>query len=264
MIASTLWPHQPPGSPRRRRSRWGSPTHPLGLCLVALCLALPVVACTPAADSEDAATPAPRPRITAEHPVTSPAAVEAGLLDRSATGAMPGPGRSDGDRAGAEGAVSLTPLLPAEDVGRSAGFYTAVLGFDLVASEPARPPFRRVELVRGAARLVLVEAGRLARETPRLSAEPAAAPRQSSSEPPEEASEEVATEDPVASSAASTGPDDSRPVIRLAFDDLTAVAQRLADEGIPAVDRDGGGEGREIAVADPAGNRLLLVSAKAP
>ena len=261
---------------------------------------LAAAACSPAADAPEETAEAPPPRITAEHPVTSRPALEAGLLDGGAAGGGPllgGAGSVDGLASGS-GDAALGAFLPADDLAESIDFYTTLLGFDVAASEPDEPPFQRVELARGGARLVLLSPERWAREMPRLAGGPAEGGTEAGTESSADGGA-AAGDDNEAAEAAGEGagngapgnsggdgsaaedegspaPSDGAvvgPVLRLAMEDLAAIAERLAVAGVEVLEDGGGAGGTEVpgargghrlAIADPAGNRLLLVPVAAP
>ncbi len=190
-----------------------------------------------AASEDEAADGRMQPRVSAEHPVTSPPALEAGVWERGEA-ADAAPGMAAREDAEAPAPDPVVPLLPAADLDASRAFY-AGLGFEVVASEPDEPPFRRLELARGSVRLALFAVA--------APADPEAGADEATEEggtPPEEA-------------AGSAAP---RTVVRIPVADLEAAGERLEAAGMAVEERDGA-LGRGLAVRDPAGNPLLLVAA---
>lgn len=243
------------------------------------CLAVLVAAGCSAGEAGEAGEPAgeaetPRPRIVAEHPVTSAAARRAGVVSET-LGPQPRP------RAG------VVPHLPADDVGASLLFYRDLLGFQVSAAVPAGPPYERVEVSLGDARLVLVERTLLADQVaawPPPAAVPAANGSEGSGAGVESGGSEAVGEEAEGAQAADgvggdgaadpggavpgAGPSDagdgegaagSGAVIALVLDDLETVSSRLDEAGAPAERSADGPAGRRVLrVVDPAGNRLLL------
>ena len=194
-----------------------------------------------AASEDEAADDRLQPRVSAEHPVTSPPALAAGVWERGeAADAAPGMAAREtaGEDAEAPAPDPVVPLLPAADLEASRAFY-AGLGFEVVASEPDEPPFRRLELARGSVRLALFAV---------------AAP----ADP--EAGEDEATEEGGTPPEEAAGAAAPRTVVRIPVADLTAAGERLEAAGMAVEERDGA-LGRGLAVRDPAGNPLLLVAA---
>lgn len=257
-----------PGRGRRDHSR--APRRRAAVGLAATISFVLLATCSPATDSSDEATEAPPPRITAEHPVTARPALEAGLLDGGTTDGGPVLGEAgslDGPEAGAVGAA-LAAVLPADDVARSIDFYTGLLGFDVTSSEPPEPPFRRVELTRGDIRIVLLGPEAWEREMSSFGAPPAAGAEPEAEETGGEEGEAAAADgvdpEPAETAGDAGGPG---PVLRLALEDLDAVAVGLAEAGVEVEVGDGEAGGAEVpdgrlAVVDPAGVRLLLVPAE--
>ncbi len=232
--------------------------------------------CSPAADSPDEAAEAPPPRITAEHPVTARPALEAGLLDGGATDGGPVLGEAgslDGPQAGAGGAA-LAAVLPADDVAGSIDFYVGLLGFDVTSSEPGEPPFRRVELTRGGIRIVLLGPEAWEREMSSFGAPAAAGGALEVEDTGGDEGDTAAGEGGQEAAETGDGPGapvergrGAGPVLRLALEDLDAVAVGLAEAGVEVEVGDGeAGEAEvpdgRLAVVDPAGVRLLLVPAE--
>ena len=262
--------------------------------LAVFLLLLSLAACAPAADSPDDGAQAPPPRITAEHPVTARPALEAGLLDAGAMGGETALG-DDGPVDGL--GASLAAVLPAEDVAESMDFYAGLLGFDVMSSQPAEPPFQRVELARGGVRLVLLGPEAWEREMPRFGAAPAAGrdtaagrgrgrgagddgavdddaedvdPGNVDTVDGEAVDGEAVAEEGAPAPGAPGAV--AGPVLRVALEDLVTVAEELTAAGVEIETRvtevpDGseatGGAPAvgSLAVVDPAGNRLLLVPA---
>jgi catechol 2,3-dioxygenase-like lactoylglutathione lyase family enzyme len=214
-----------------------------------------------------------RPRVSAEHPVTSPPALEAGIWERSEAAGAPLPGAAAETpvepAAGAAADGGVVPLLPAADLDASVAFYSDLLGFETVAAETAGTAPGRVELVRGGVRLVLVEARRLARLAAAVGGEGAAEEAAASGE----AGGAGAQADDDGGAAAEGGAAETagageggvaappaRAVLRIPVEDLDAVAARLEEAGVEAAERTDGGQ-RGLAVHDPDGTPLLVVAA---
>jgi catechol 2,3-dioxygenase-like lactoylglutathione lyase family enzyme len=209
-----------------------------------------------------------RPRISAEHPVTSPPALEAGIWERSEAADAPLLGAAaegtveSADGAGADGVV---PLLPASDLDASVAFYTDLLGFETVAAAATGSASGRVELVRGGVRLVLVEAWRLARlaaagdEAEGTAAGGEENDAEAQAEDGGAAAENGAPETAGQGEGSVSAPP-ARAVLRIPVDDLDAVAGRLEEAGIASAERTDNGQ-RGLAVRDPDGTPLLVVAA---
>ncbi len=180
--------------------------------------------------AESAAAAEGEPQIVVDHPVDAPGGPPAttDLADLA-----------DLDRPQAAATPSpLVPVLETPAVAPLIAFYGDGLGFEVTFTEPAEPPFRRAELTSGPARLVLV-----ARPAPSPAAKGAAPTAPPAAEPPPPAAGEL----------------------RFEVDDVAAVADRLAAQGIELETTAAGDEETpsEIATRDPDGRRVVVTASGA-